>query len=88
MRTPRRRTIHPSDLLAIREAHRSLLAVCARLYPAGDHYRAVCRAAEAIRQSAVECTGDPYAFATCDGAGRAPGPAEIMLAKAKREDQA
>ena len=84
MRSPRHKVIRPRDMQDLREVHGRMLAICARLYPAGEPYRAAIRAAHAVRQCAIDWTGDEYAFASSDGAGRRRGAADELLLEARQ----
>lgn len=59
MRTPRHPKATPYDLVELRKAHRILIGLCTGLQPGRDDYRAVGKAADAVRQCAVDWTGDP-----------------------------
>ena len=63
MRSPKRKVARERDIAELREAHRILIGICARFHPPTDHFRAVSRAADSVRQCAVVWTGDDRAFA-------------------------
>jgi len=68
MRTKRHRTANDFDLADLRQAHRILIDICTRLSPSEDHYRAVDRAAEAVRECAVEWTRNENVFSATSAA--------------------
>lgn len=75
MKTPRRKRPNDYDLAKLREAHTLLISLMRELYPATPEYRSTEFAADAVRTAAIDWTGNPDIWRSCDGAGR-PGEAK------------
>lgn len=59
MRSPRHKKPTDHDLKELREAHRILCGLMARLSPVSEEYRSVVMAADAVRTTAIDWTQNP-----------------------------
>lgn len=82
MRTPRHKKPNDHDLARLREAHRILIELMARLSPVTDEYRSTVRAADAVRTTAIDWTRNPDIWRDTGNAPMGTGPKPTFL----RED--